>query len=150
MRLAKFTDVALRALMCLAASKQELLTTRQVAAAVGVPYTHTAKAVARLQHLGLIEARRGRGGGLGLAAGAMSASMGALVRELEGAGEVVACEGDEPCPLAADCRLRGALRRAQEAFYASLDPITLSDLVVSPAGPTLIGMIMRRPPPGAV
>ena len=149
MRLAKFTDVALRALMCLAAAREESLTTRQVAETIGVPYTHTAKAVARLQHLGLIEARRGRGGGLGLGPGALSASMGALVRELEGVGDVVACEGDEPCPLAANCRLRGALRRAQEAFYASLDPITLADLVASPTGPTLIAMIARRPPGAA-
>jgi Rrf2 family nitric oxide-sensitive transcriptional repressor len=145
MRLAKFTDVALRVLMCLAAAKQELLTTRQVADVVGVPYTHTAKAVARLQHLGLIEARRGRGGGLTLTAAGSRASIGGLVRELEGVGDVVGCEGDEPCPLASACRLRGALRRAQEAFYASLDPITLSELVGSPTGPVLIGMVGHAP-----
>ncbi|MFI1380412.1 RrF2 family transcriptional regulator [Embleya sp. NPDC020886] len=145
MRLAMFTDVALRVLMCLAAARDDLLTTRRVAEVIGVPYTHTAKAVARLQHLGLVEARRGRGGGLSLGAGAPAASMGALVRELEGAGDVVACEGDVPCPLVANCRLRGVLRRAQEAFYASLDPITLADLVTSPSGPTLIGMIGRAP-----
>ncbi|MFE5332040.1 RrF2 family transcriptional regulator [Embleya sp. NPDC056575] len=145
MRLAMFTDVALRTLMCLAATRDESLTTRRVAEAIDIPYTHTAKAVARLQHLGLVEARRGRGGGLSLGPGAASASMGTLVRELEGAGDVVACEGDSPCPLAANCRLRGALRRAQEAFYASLDPITLADLIASPTGPTLIGMIARAP-----
>ncbi|MYV99733.1 Rrf2 family transcriptional regulator [Streptomyces sp. SID3343] len=145
MRLAKFTDVALRVLMCLAAAKQELLTTRQVAEVVDVPYTHTAKAVARLQHLGLVEARRGRGGGLTLTTTGAGASIGGLVRELEGAGDVVGCEGDEPCPLASGCRLRGALRRAQEAFYASLDPITLTELIESPTGPMLIGMVGRAP-----
>src|SRR5262245_44339589 len=41
-------------------------TTREVADAVGVPYTHAAKVVTRLQHLGVVEARRGRGGGLAL------------------------------------------------------------------------------------
>lgn len=93
MRLAKFTDVALRTLMCLAMAKEELLTTRQVAEVVDVPYTHVAKAVARLQHLGLVEARRGRGGGLALTSAGRVASIGGLVRELEGTGDVVECEG---------------------------------------------------------
>lgn len=62
MRLTRFTDLALRVLMRLAVedpkATDDLPTTREVAAGMRVPYTHTAKAVARLQHLGLVEARR--------------------------------------------------------------------------------------------
>lgn len=141
MRLTRFTDVALRVLMRLAVARDEdPPTTREVAATMRVPYTHTAKVVARLQHLGLVDARRGRGGGLTLTSAGHRASVGTLVRELEGADEVVECEGDTPCPLRSDCRLRGALRRAQEAFYATLDPITVTELVSSPTGPLLIGI----------
>ncbi|GGL92267.1 HTH-type transcriptional repressor NsrR [Streptomyces fumigatiscleroticus] len=144
MRLTKFTDLALRAVMRLAvAERNTALTTREVAEAVNVPYTHMAKAISRLQHLGVIEARRGRGGGLGLTGLGRQASVGWLVRELEGEGEVVACEGDTPCPLRAACRLRRALRDAQEAFYAALDPLTVSDLVASPTGPVLVGLVGR-------
>ncbi|KIX64184.1 transcriptional regulator, partial [Streptomyces sp. MBRL 10] len=64
MRLTRFTDLALRTLMRLAVEETDLPTTREVASSMEVPYTHTAKVVARLQHLGLVEARRGRGGGL--------------------------------------------------------------------------------------
>lgn len=146
MRLTKFTDLALRAVMRLAISEQNLaLTTHEVAAAMDVPYTHMAKAISRLQHLAVIEARRGRGGGLGLTSLGRQASVGWLVRELEGEGEVVACEGDPPCPLRAACRLRRALRDAQEAFYAALDPLTVSDLVASPTGPVLAGLAGHRP-----
>ncbi|WP_328719483.1 Rrf2 family transcriptional regulator [Streptomyces sp. NBC_00247] len=141
MRLTRFTDVALRVLMRLAVTKNgEAPTTREVASVMRVPYTHTAKVVARLQHLGLVEARRGRGGGLALTGAGRTASVGGLVRELEGAGDVVECEGDTPCPLLAACRLRGALRRAQEAFFTELDPLTVTDLVASPTGPLLIGL----------
>ncbi|MCX4674371.1 Rrf2 family transcriptional regulator [Streptomyces sp. NBC_01433] len=141
MRLTRFTDVALRVLMRLAVAQDEdPPTTREVAATMRVPYTHTAKVVARLQHLGLVDARRGRGGGLTLTSAGHRASVGTLVRELEGADEVVECEGDTPCPLRSGCRLRGALRRAQEAFYATLDPITVTELVSSPTGPLLIGI----------
>ncbi|MEU2724371.1 RrF2 family transcriptional regulator [Streptomyces smyrnaeus] len=146
MRLTKFTDLALRAVMRLAVSERSgPLTTREVAAAMDVPYAHMAKAVTRLQHLGVLEARRGRSGGLELTAPGRQASVGWLVRKLEGAGEVVACEGEPPCPLRGACRLRQALRDAQEAFYASLDPLTVADLVASPTGPVLVGLVGRPP-----
>jgi Rrf2 family nitric oxide-sensitive transcriptional repressor len=115
-----------------------------VAEVMNVPYAHMAKAIARLQHLGVLEARRGRGGGLQLTGLGRQASVGWLVRELEGEAEVVTCEGDAPCPLRGACRLRRALRDAQEAFYATLDALTVGDLVASPAGPVLVGLSARR------
>jgi Rrf2 family nitric oxide-sensitive transcriptional repressor len=146
MRLTKFTDLALRAVMRLAVAEQDASpTTREVADTMGVPATHMAKAITRLQHLGVLEARRGRGGGLALTDLGRHASVGWLVRELEGEGEVVACEGHSPCPLRGACRLRRALRDAQEAFYATLDPLTVADLVSSPTGPVLAGLARRRP-----
>nr|WSX49845.1 Rrf2 family transcriptional regulator [Streptomyces sp. NBC_00974] len=149
MRLTRFTDLALRVLMRLAIEEtreSDLPTTRDVAATMEVPYTHTAKAVAKLQHLGLVEARRGRGGGLTLTAAGRAASVGAVIRELEGAGDVVDCDGATPCPLRGACVLRGALRRAQEAFFASLDPLTVNELVAAPTGPILLGI--SGSPPG--
>ncbi|WKK25122.1 Rrf2 family transcriptional regulator [Streptomyces olivoreticuli] len=141
MRLTKGTDIALRIAMRLAvAGDEEAPTTREVAGAVGVPYTHAAKVVSRLQHLGVVEARRGRGGGLTLTAAGRSASIGRLVRDLEGAGDVVGCEDDPPCPLRGACRLRGALREAQEAFFAALDPITVEELTAPPTGPLLLSL----------
>ncbi|MFH9857896.1 RrF2 family transcriptional regulator [Streptomyces sp. NPDC017202] len=143
MRLLRSTDLALRVLMRLAVVDGTTPTTRDVAAAMEVPYTHTAKVVAELQHMGLLEARRGRGGGLSLTEKGRTASVGAVVRAFEGDGDVVDCEGATPCPLSSGCRLRGALRRAQEAFYASLDPITVSDIVAAPTGPLLLGISGR-------
>ncbi|MGW8379383.1 Rrf2 family transcriptional regulator [Streptomyces sp. ODS28] len=141
MRLTKFSDLALRAVMRLAVLPEgESLTTREVAGAMNVPQAHMAKAVARLQRLGVLESRRGRGGGLELTRLGRGASIGWLLRELEGEEEVVACEGEAPCPLRGACRLRGALRSAQQAFYDSLDPLTVSDLVESPAEPVLLAL----------
>ncbi len=61
---------------------------------------------------------------------------------------MVDCEGSTPCPLRSACRLRSALRQAEDAFYASLDPLTVGDLVSSPTGPLLIGISAGRPAPG--
>ncbi|MFI9275517.1 RrF2 family transcriptional regulator [Kitasatospora sp. NPDC052896] len=140
MRLTKATDIALRIAMRLAVLEDQTPTTREVAAAVGVPYTHAAKVVGRLQHLGVLEARRGSGGGLTLTRAGLTGSLGQLVRDLEGVGDVVGCEDDPPCPLRAACRLRGALRTAQEAFFSSLDPLSIQDLVGPPTGPVLLAL----------
>ncbi|NEB31338.1 Rrf2 family transcriptional regulator [Streptomyces sp. SID14446] len=142
MRLTKSTDLALRIVMSLAAIGEESTTTiGKIAEAMEVPYSHLTKVAAQLQHLGLVESRRGRGGGLSLTARGRRASVGGLVRALEGEGDVVDCEGATPCPLNAACRLRGALRRAQEAFYASLDPLTVDDLAQAPTGPVLVALV---------
>lgn len=132
MRLTKFTDLALRVVLRLAqADPTERLTVRDVAASVGAPYTHLAKVVSRLQHLGVVEARRGRNGGLTLTEHGRSTSVGHIARQLEGEGDVVGCLDTPPCPLLQGCTLRGALRVAQEAFYATLDPIIVRDLAPS-------------------
>ncbi|WP_406446971.1 Rrf2 family transcriptional regulator [Streptomyces sp. NBC_01613] len=141
MRLTKATDLALRIAMRLAVLGEESApTTREVADAVAAPYSHAAKVVTRLQHLGVVEARRGRGGGLALTPTGRASSLGWITRELEGVGDVVGCEDDPPCPLRAACRLRTALRTAQDAFYATLDPITIEDLATAPTRTVLLGL----------
>lgn len=150
MRLMKSTDLALRLLMRLAVQSgaDTPPTTREVAQTLGAAYTHMAKLVARLQHLGLVEARRGRGGGLVLTVAGRAATVGAVVRSFEGSGDLADCTGDDAsCPLNSACRLRGALLAAQEEFYASLDRVSLMDIVAAPTGPLLLAITGR--PAGA-
>ncbi|CAL9359509.1 HTH-type transcriptional repressor NsrR [Streptomyces sp. enrichment culture] len=149
MRLTKFTDLALRVVMRLAVMDEgEVPTSREVAESVAAPYTHVSKVVSRLQHMGVLEARRGRGGGLELTPRGREASVGWLVRRLEGTGDVVGCEDPSaPCPLRGACRLRSALYEAQEAFYAALDPLTVRDLVGGPAGPVVLRLLTGPPSP---
>lgn len=139
MQLTRFTDLGLRAMMLLAAGEndEQRVTTRQIAAGAGASEHHIAKAVSRLVDLGLVHATRGRVGGLSLTDAGRTASIGKLVRELEGDREVIDCQGQGTCPLIAGCRLRRALAEAKEAFYAELDRYTIADLVRSPALPLL-------------
>lgn len=144
MQLTKFTDLGLRVMMRLAVSPEGVgLTTGRVAEEMAIPYTHTTKVVLRLKELGMIEARRGRGGGLTITERARGTSVGWLTRRLEGDDEVVTCEGGTPCPLRHGCALRGALLRAQDAFYASLDTITVADLVREPDTLVLLDLTTR-------
>ncbi len=145
MHLTRFTDLSLRLVMRLAVVDPASAspTTRGVAAQIGVPYTHAAKAVSMLRTLGVVETRRGRGGGLAITDFGREVSLGWLTRKLEGDGEVVECDGATPCPLRDGCRLRGALRRAQTAFFAELDDLTLTDLTRAPTGPILISLAIN-------
>ena len=65
------------------------------------------------------------------------------MRSLEGPDEVVQCEGSVPCPLRGGCRLRTALRDAQEAFFAALDPLTVADLTAPPTRTILLNLSSR-------
>ena len=130
MHLTRFTDLGLRTLMLLASAEStgRRVTTRTIAVSANASEHHVAKAVSRLAELGMVHARRGRVGGLVLTEAGRTASIGALVRELEGDREVIECGGDNPCPLIAACRLRRALAEAKAAFYRELDRYTVTDL----------------------
>jgi Rrf2 family nitric oxide-sensitive transcriptional repressor len=121
-------------------TREQRVTARTVAAAAGASENHVAKAVSRLTELGLVNSRRGRAGGLELTEAGRNASLGWLVRRLEGDREVVDCTGQSACPLIAGCRLRRVLADAKEAFYAELDRYTISDLVGSP---TLLSVVLQ-------
>lgn len=146
MQLSGFTDLALRIVMRLAVLDDgELASTARLSEELAVSPTHAAKVVTALHKLGVVEARRGRSGGLALATDAGAISVGHVVRSLGDGREVVECEGRNPCPLRGGCRLRSALGRAQEAFYAALDPVTIADVVSSPTGPLLLSLGPTNP-----
>lgn len=130
MKVNAFADVSLRALMVLAsASEGSLLTTQSIADAVGTPYNHVSKAMAKLRGLGLIEVERGRTGGSRLSPSGRRVTVGQILRQLDtrtDAADCVAPSGD--CPLINECRLRVALARAREAFYRELDAVVVADL----------------------
>lgn len=144
MQLTRFSDLALRAMMLLAAAPSDghRVTTGVIAAKVNASEHHVAKAITRLVALDCVRAQRGRTGGLFLTETGRSMSVGRLIRLLEGDREVVECAGERPCPLLAACRLRHALAVAKEAFYFELDKYTVDELAASPT----IQLTITAPP----
>jgi Rrf2 family nitric oxide-sensitive transcriptional repressor len=143
MHVTQFTDLGLRAVMRLAAATDDRPTSKEIARQLSVSYMHMTKVITRLGELGVIDARRGRGGGLAITDLGRTARVGWLVRRLEnhsGGVEVIECEGPNPCPLLVGCRLRAALRRAQDAFYESLDELSVEDLIRQPTKNVLLAL----------
>lgn len=146
MQLTQFTDLGLRVVMYLAGNPSgDMPSTKGVAEQLNVSYAHTTKVVARLGELGVVTTRRGRGGGLTITELGRTAPLGWLTRALEGEEEVVECEGPRPCPMRRDCRLRSALRDAQESFYAALDNFDVGDLTTPGTRPVLLTLEPHRP-----
>ncbi|RMH45703.1 MAG: Rrf2 family transcriptional regulator [Alphaproteobacteria bacterium] len=136
MRLTSFTDYGLRMLMRMAAAPGRAFSTAELAGEFGLSRHHLAKIMQRLAQGGIVETRRGGGGGAVLARPADQIRLGALVRLLEEGQPLVECfasGGD--CSLDGRCRLKARLRAAEAAFLADLDRSTLADIALEP-GPT--------------
>jgi Rrf2 family nitric oxide-sensitive transcriptional repressor len=85
------------------------------------------KVVQVLTDLGVVEAQRGRAGGMRLAKDPATINVGWLVRRTEPHFNLVECFDEETntCPIAPVCGLKGAFQRAQEAFLKVLDEYSL-------------------------
>jgi len=131
MRLTSHTDFALRLLMSLAVMEERLVTIEELATRHRLSRNHLMKVAQTLVGLGYVTGVRGRTGGLRLARPASMIRMGEVVRALEDDTRLVECLGDGPttCILTGACVLTRSMSRAMEAFFASLDEVTLADLV---------------------
>lgn len=148
MRINAFSDVSLRLLMVLGSTPEdELPTTRELAEAVGTPYNHVSKAVLKLRQMGLVEAIRGRSGGVRISPEGRRATVGGVLRVLDDHSDVAECQTNMgACPLIHDCGLRGVLNHAREAFYSSLDSVTIYGLAgKTHEGPVSVTLSTVRP-----
>ena len=130
MRLPLHTDFALRLLIYLEVHPDRLVTTREVAGAYKISRHHLTKVVQGLTALSLVEAVRGRSGGMRLAKPAGEVNIGALVRHFSSSSILIECFDEETntCPISLACRLKRILHDAEEGFLQVLDGYFLSDI----------------------
>ena len=107
-----------------------------MADAYGIYENHLMKVVHQLGRAGVVEAIRGKGGGVRLAREPQDIRLGQIVRATEGNAAIVEClsPDENTCRIAPSCRLKKILVDAFEALYASLDEYTLADLVTNRKG----------------
>ena len=130
-RVTKHTDYALRALIFMAVRPKQRVTTQAIADAHDISLAHLQKIVRALAEGGWIELTRGAGGGAQLAREPGDISIGEVMRSLDDLDGLIECFTSETdnCVLSPACRLKSALRGAQEAFYAHLDELTLAEVI---------------------
>ena len=131
MRITKRTNIAVRLLMYCAAHQDRLVTKAEIAECCNISENHLAQVINQLGQLNYLSTQRGRNGGMTLARDAQQISVGEVFRHIEGNLPLADCsaDADNTCPLTKACRLKVALSKAAQAFYASLDEITLDSLI---------------------
>lgn len=132
MRLTSFTDYGLRMLMRMASVPDRAFSAAEMAEEFGLSRNHLSKVMQTLARGGIIETRRGGGGGAVLARPAGEIRIGAVVRLLEEGQTLVECFalGGSDCTITGCCRLKARLRSAEAAFLADLDRSTLADIAL--------------------
>ena len=130
MRLTAYSNYALRSLQLAALRAPDLVRVSDVVRVHGLARPHVVKIVHELGQAGLLETRRGRGGGFRLARPADAIIVGDVIRLTEGPLDIVECFDPErnTCPLIGICKLSRALREATRAFMAVLDGLTIADV----------------------
>jgi Rrf2 family nitric oxide-sensitive transcriptional repressor len=132
MRLTSFTDYGLRMLMRMASAPDRAFSTADLADEFDLSRNHLSKIMQRLARSGIIETRRGGGGGARLAQPAADLRLGAVIAVLEEDQPIVECfgAGATHCTIELQCRLKTRLRAAERAFLADLDRSTLADIAL--------------------
>lgn len=136
MRLTVRTNLAMRALMTCAVNPDRVVRKAEIAAVAGASEAHLGVVINQLAQTGFIETLRGRHGGIRLRCPPEAISVGRVFRTFEAQTPFTECFSarDNHCPITSACKLRRALLVALEAFYATLDDVTLADLACGNAG----------------
>ena len=133
MHITQHTDYALRVLIYLAANTARLVTIAEVSQRFDISRSHLMKVANQLVREGFVDGLRGKGGGLRLARPAAQIGIGAVVRRMERGMELVECFGhDSNCLLTSNCKLKGVLATALEAFLQSLDRVSFAEVLEAP------------------
>lgn len=131
MRLTKFTDYALRALLFAASRPGERVTVEETAQVFGISRMHLKKVVMFLSAEGYVSAARGHHGGFMLAQAPEAINLGVLLRKTEPDFGMVECFlPGNACPITRACRLAGVVNEGVEAFVAAFDRHTLADILL--------------------
>jgi Rrf2 family transcriptional regulator, nitric oxide-sensitive transcriptional repressor len=145
--LTQFSDYSLRLVLYLACHPEKVVSADEISRAFGISRHHLVKVVQTLTDLGVVEAQRGRGGGMRLAKRPSEINVGWLIRRTEPHFDLVECFDPEAntCPIAPACGLNGALHRALKAFLGVLDEYSLDQLLTQRSDlVTLLDDSLRR------
>ena len=131
MQLSLHADYSCRVLMHLALRAPARTSIADISATFGISQNHLTKVVHRLGKLGFIETIRGRGGGLKLKLAPEAIVIGDVIRRTEPTWALQECFSVDRnrCPIAGGCGLKTALTEALDAFHATLDRVTLADII---------------------
>ena len=137
MQLSIRADHAIRLLIYCALKGDAFVTVGEVARSCNASEHHMAKIANILVHIGVLQAIRGRNGGIRLAKSPEEINLGGIIRHIEKPTTLTEClapsaDKKGECPLMPLCSFRELICDAREAFFSVLDGKNLSQLITRP------------------
>ena len=139
MRTTAKADYAVRAAVELAAAGDETRTAEEIAQAAGIPINFLENILADLKRAGIVQSRRGSGGGHLLARPADEIAIADVIRAVE--GPLANVRGISPEALeynGASARLRDVWVALRASVRAVLEHVTLADVVKGELPPHVV------------
>ncbi|MFT6071254.1 MAG: Rrf2 family nitric oxide-sensitive transcriptional repressor [Bacteriovoracaceae bacterium] len=128
MYLTKKTDFSFRVLIYLKRTSERVKVS-EVSSYFNISENHVQKISNDLHSLGLIDTFRGPSGGMLIKEETLELSIDELVKKLEVNLDIVECfSPGSTCTIDGQCRLKGVLKSAQNAFFDVLHDYKLKDL----------------------
>ena len=136
MKLTKRGEYALRALIDLAIAREagrELLSLKEIATKENIPLPFLEQIFVQLREAGVVDGKRGKGGGFFLGKPARNISMGDVVRLIEGPLAPITCTSHSAyakcsCPDEEHCGLRLIMLDVRNAIANILDRSSLAEV----------------------
>jgi Rrf2 family protein len=134
MKLSVRGEYALRALLVLGRTYgQEVVRIQTISDQQNIPKKFLEQILNDLKTLGVVESKRGAGGGYRLALPPENITLASVIRYVSGALAPVSCVSDNfyercTCPDEATCPIREVMKEAREAVVGIMERVTLADL----------------------
>lgn len=132
MKISSRGEYALRALIYLGSSDNQLTSIGEISEKTLVPDTYLEQILLQLKRNGYVQSKRGVNGGYKLSRSPSEIIIGELIRNLEGPLAPMGCvsiTSYESCPLEAGCLLKPLWALVRDTIADLLDKTTLMDLL---------------------
>lgn len=137
MQLTRYTDYGLRTLIFLALLPEGRRSNiDEISDTYGISRNNVNKIVHQLGKEGIIDTKRGKGGGFCLKIPPEKINIGEIVSMLENTLQVVECQAPQ-CKILPACRLKTILNEATSGFLSVLSGYTLEDLILEKQQPLI-------------
>jgi len=125
------TDYAIRALVCIAASGERIVTVEELASKLSMPRPFLRKVLQVLNKSGILKSYKGKGGGFALGKPAEKVRIVDIMKIFQGPFSL----NDHllkkrKCPYMDVCRLKRKLDAIEEKLYAGLARISIDQLIM--------------------
>ncbi|UCE85492.1 MAG: SUF system Fe-S cluster assembly regulator [Deltaproteobacteria bacterium] len=136
LRVSKITDHGIVILSNLASEPDgSTQSAREIAAEARLPLPVVSKTLKRLARAGILESHRGAKGGYALARSPAEITLADAITALEGPIGLMECSVHlGQCSHESTCTIRGPWQRVNDEIRASLERITISELLPTPGG----------------